>query len=151
MSSQEIHNRRKDDHGNWFVRAGGWTRSAKFVATVFGLLLAGSLLFQFTAARDDAQQAQDTLDQLASIGENAEEQRKALVEQARLILDCTKAGGDCFEKAQEQTASIVANLNIVTQYSVICGEREDGEEAILNCVNREVKDYLKVSQQGKNG
>jgi hypothetical protein len=141
------------EHSNWFVRAGGWTRSIKFIIAIFALLLMGSILFQYTAQRDDVARAQDTLDQLTTLADQGIEQRKALQKQAELILDCTKAGGDCFEKAQKKTAEVVQNLNIVTEFSVICGEREDGEMAILDCVNREVKDFLRVQeeQQAKNG
>jgi hypothetical protein len=105
------------------------------VLSVFALLLAISLLFQFTAQRADIQNAQETLDGIENLAQQGTEQRD-------LILDCTNPQGKCFKKAQSKTAEIVTNLNIVTQYSVICGERVDGEMEILDCVNREVKEFL---------
>ena len=66
---------KKGEEGGLLVRAGALTRSIKFVLSIFALLLAGSLLFQFTAARDDAQQAQDELEQLTAIAEQGQEQR----------------------------------------------------------------------------
>ena len=135
-------NRRHDEEGNWFVKAGALTRSVKFILTIFTLLLAASLLYQFTASRDDAAKTQESIDRLKEIAAQGTEQRE-------LILDCTTPEGKCFKEGQQRTADVVANLNIVTQYSVICGEREDGEEAILECVNREVKDFLKVQSSSK--
>lgn len=136
---------RHDEPGNWFVKAGTLTRSIKFVLSIFALLLAASLLFQFTATRNDSARTQALLEQ-------GFDQRAAIQDQADLIIDCTSPGGECFKRGQESTAEVVAGLNIVTQYSVICGERVDGEEAILNCVNDEVQDYLRIQelQQDKN-
>lgn len=143
MSNQEIHNRRKDDGQSWFVKAGLLTRSLRFILTIFALLLAASLLFQFTANRSDAQKIEDLLLQ-------GFEQRAALQDQADLIVDCTSPGGECFERGQQRTAEAVAGLNVVTEYSVICGEREDGEKAILECVNQEVTGYLESLNKNKN-
>lgn len=131
---------RHNEPGNWFIKAGTLTRSIKFVLSIFALLLAMSLLFQFTGARADASRVELLLEQGAI-------QRAALQEQADLIVDCTSPGGECFERGQQQTAEVVAGLNIVTQFSVICGERENGEAAILDCVNQEVTQYLKAEKQ----
>lgn len=80
-----------------------------------------------------------------------QDQRESLQETANRVEDCTNPDGQCFQEGQRRTADVVANLNVVTQYSVICGERVDGEAAILRCVNREVKDFLKVqSKTGSN-
>jgi len=133
------HLRRKSDVNSTFIKAGALTSSVKFVLSVFSLLLAASLLFQFTSAKDDATNTQTLLEQ-------GIEQREALIEQANLIIDCTSPGGECYRRGQENTAEAVANLNIVSQYSVICGQREDGEQAILNCVNQEVESYLRAQK-----
>lgn len=129
----------KDESESLFVKAGTLTSNVKFVLSIFSLLLAISLLFQFTATRDDAATTQKLLEQGAA-------QREALIDQAALIVDCTSPGGECYQRGQENTADAVANLNIVSQYSVICGQRETGEKAILNCVNEEVKSYLKIQE-----
>ncbi len=134
----------------WFIKAGALSRNVLFVLSVFALLLAISLLFQFTAQRADIQNAQDTLNGIEDLAVQADEQRQDIKETLRTILDCTTEKGDCFKKGQEQTAEVVAGLNIVTQYSVICGERLDGEQEILDCVNTEVKQYMKVQESQQN-
>lgn len=135
MSTKELHNRRKGDQENVFVKAGAWTRSIRFILVIFSLLLATSLLFQFTTTKGDT-------DRLKRLLEQGIEQREILTTQADIIIDCTSVGGKCFEQTQRQTSETVANLNTVTQYAVICGQRVTGEQAILDCVNKEVKQLL---------
>lgn len=124
---------------NWFVRAGQTTRSVRFVLSIFCLLLLAVVLLQVLAGRSDDARTQDLLEQ-------GVQQRAALQDQADLIIDCTSPGGECYQRGQEQTAKVVAGLNIVSQYSVICGERENGEQNILNCVNQEVNQYLRTEK-----
>lgn len=124
----------------WWVRAGNLTGNLKFVLSIFLILVAISLLYQVTAGRADASNIKQLLEQ-------GEEQRAALQEQADLIIDCTSPGGKCYEEGQQRTAKVVAGLNVVSQYSVICGERENGEEAILACVNQEVEQFLRMQEK----
>lgn len=129
---------------DWLVKGGTLSRSIKFVLSIFALLLAVSILYQFTAERADTKKLED-------LAHQGVQQRAALQDQADLIIDCTTPGGECYQRGQEQTARVVAGLNVVSQYSVICGERTNGEQNILDCVNQEVKQYLRTEKaQAKN-
>lgn len=125
---------------NPLVKAGSWAENVRFVAAMFLLLAIAGLLFQVINQRSDDQRMLDLIEQ-------GNEQRKAIKAETELIEDCVTPDGECFARGQERTADAVASINIVTQYAVICGEQEDGEKAILDCVNREVKAYLADQQK----
>lgn len=125
---------RRED--NPFVMVGGLVQNVGFIAAFFLLLGTAALLFQIVDSRSD-----DKV--LLHLTEEAADQRASLQDQADRIIDCTDPGGKCFAEGQRRTAESIASINIVSQFAVICGEQEDGEAAILECVNSSVKAYLK--------
>jgi len=128
--------------GNPFVMAGSLTQNVRFVTAMFLLLGVMALLLQVINQRSDDQQ-------LLALVQDGAAQRQALAEQAERIIDCTDPAGKCFAAGQDRTADAIAQINVVTEFAVICGESEDGEKAILECVNTEVKDFLRQQAQDK--
>lgn len=57
---------------------------------------------------------------------------------SQTIVDCTRPGGVCYERAQQQTAAAVASLNLVTIAATECADAYDGA-ALHDCILRRVK------------
>jgi hypothetical protein len=56
----------------------------------------------------------------------------------RIVVDCTQPGGLCYQRAQDQTAAAVAQLNLVTIISAECADAYTGR-ALHDCIIRRVK------------
>jgi hypothetical protein len=57
-----------------------------------------------------------------------------------LVTECTTPGRRCFERAQERTASAVADINRAAVYAAACADREgvQGVDEIYACVIRQL-------------
>jgi hypothetical protein len=71
----------------------------------------------------------------------AADQRAQQNSLSRTIVDCTQPGGTCYERAQTQTAALVAQLNSATLIAVECADAHNGNDAISDCVTRRLKEH----------
>lgn len=55
-----------------------------------------------------------------------------------LIEDCTTPGGECYQRSQERTASVVGDIGRLSAYAAACADKKgvQGRGEIYNCVLR---------------
>lgn len=104
--------------------------SALIVVAVGAILLVlGTVLF---LAVQDHQRIRQNEEIQAFIKEQAIANGRT----GRLVEDCTTPGNPCYERAAQQTAKAVADINRVSIYAAACADRGDVQsvEEIQQCV-----------------
>ena len=51
------------------------------------------------------------------------------------VYDCTHPGGNCYDRANRNTAKAIKDINMITVYSNVCSAQYQDQDKIIKCIS----------------
>lgn len=102
--------------------------------------LAMAIIWVLFAIRDTQVEGTDERTQTLAAAEAAERAAKAAERGTDVIIDCTQAAGQCFERNQQSTSDLIVRLIDSSIYAAACADRPgyQTDQEIRDCVLRKL-------------